>query len=216
MLLYRAGPGGMRSLDPGSTTGAARGTVGEPCELTARRVRPNGPNQSLPHRHIQRKSLYASTGFFVFILHRAGRDEKPRPGFDHWRSQGNSRRAMRADCPKGEAQRAESIPPSPPYSKKKPELILRLFCFYIAPTDGRCASLTCPTKPSVGWVSTSAPTAALVTAARPTSSPARRHAPSRSGYFYKPGSRFACRGCPAAPARWPRGNKPPPNQAPYR
>ena len=64
-VLYRAAPGGMRSLDPGSTTGAASGTVCEPCELTARRVRPSGPNQSLPHRHIQRKSLYESTGFFV-------------------------------------------------------------------------------------------------------------------------------------------------------
>ncbi len=96
LLLYRASPGGMRSLDQDSTTGAARGTVCEPRELTARRVRPSGPNQSLPHRHIQRKSLYASTGFFAFI----SRQE-----------------------------------------------------------NDRCASLTCPTKPSVGWVSASAPTA---------------------------------------------------------
>ncbi len=97
-VLYRAAPGGMRNLDPGSTTGAARGTVCEPRELTARRVRPNGPNQSLPHRHIQRKSLYTSTGFFAFI----SRQE-----------------------------------------------------------NGRCAPLTCPTKPSVGWVSTGAPTIRL-------------------------------------------------------
>ncbi len=68
-VLYRDDPGGMRSLDTGSTTGAARGTVCEPCELTARRVRPSGPNQSLPHRHIQRKSLYASTVFL--LLYRA-------------------------------------------------------------------------------------------------------------------------------------------------
>ncbi len=57
----------MRTLDQGSTTGAASGTVCEPRELTARRVRPIGPNQSLPHRHIQRKSLSYHSGFFAFI-----------------------------------------------------------------------------------------------------------------------------------------------------
>ncbi len=76
-------------------------------------------------------------------LYRAspGRDENPRPGFDHWRSQWDSLRASRADCPKGEARRAESIPPSPPYSKKKPELTLRLFCVYIAPAQGGMRTL---------------------------------------------------------------------------
>ncbi len=167
LFLYRSDPGGMRNLDQGSTTGAARGTVCEPRELTARRVRPNGPNQSLPHRHIQRKSLYASTGFFAFISRRSGRDEKPRPGFDHWRSQGDSLRATRADCPQGEAQRAESIPPSPPYSKKEPVRKYRLFCFISRQENGRCAPLTCPTKPAVGWVSASAPT-----------TPARRQVPT--------------------------------------
>ncbi len=146
LFLYRSDPGGMRSLDQGSTTGAARGTVCEPRELTARRVRPNGPNQSLPHRHIQRKSLFASTGFFVFISLRPGRDEKPRPGFDHWRSQGDSLRATRADCPQGEAQRAESIPPSPPYSKKEPVRKYGLFCFYIAPGKRQVRSAYLPYK----------------------------------------------------------------------
>jgi len=43
---------------------------------------------------------------------------------------------LRACRPKGEAQRAESIPPSPPYLKKEPELTLRLFCVYM-PQPGR-------------------------------------------------------------------------------
>ncbi len=102
--------------------------------------------ESLPHRHIQRKSLYASTGFFVFISLRPGRDEKPRPGFDHWRSQGDSLRATRADCPQGEAQRAESIPPSPPYSKKEPVHEYGLFCFYIAPGKRQVRSAYLPYK----------------------------------------------------------------------
>ena len=141
--------------------------------------------ESLPHRHIQRKSLYASTGFFAFISRRPGRDEKPRPGFDHWRSQGDSLRATRADCPQGEAQRAESIPPSPPYSKKKPELTLRLFCFFIAPGKRQVRSAYLPYKTCrrvgkrqrthqlpvrdifVRWVSASAPT-----------TPARRQVPT--------------------------------------
>ncbi len=102
--------------------------------------------ESLPHRHIQRKSLYASTGFFVFISRRPGRDEKPRPGFDHWRSQRDSLRATRADCPQGEAQRAESIPPSPPYLKKEPVREYGLFCFYIAPGKRQVRSAYLPYK----------------------------------------------------------------------
>ncbi|EPU3388333.1 hypothetical protein ACVV7P_003777, partial [Cronobacter sakazakii] len=67
-----------------------------------------------------------------------------------------------ADCPQGEAQRAESIPPSPPYSKKEPELTLRLFCFYIAPGKRQVRFAYLPYKTAinvfVGWVSVSAPT----------------------------------------------------------
>ncbi len=123
LFLYRSDPVGMRSLDQGSTTGAARGTVCEPRELTARRVRPNGPNQSLPHRHIQRKSLYASTGFFVFI------------------SRQENGRCAPLTCPTKPAVGWVSV--------SAPTIRLR---------NGRCAPLTCPTKPAVGWVSASAPT----------------------------------------------------------
>ncbi len=130
-VLYRAAPGGMRSLDPGSTTGAARGTVCEPCELTARRVRPNGPNQSLPHRHIQRKSLYAVQAFLFYIA----------PGKRQVRSAYLPYKTCRRV---GKRQNIHQIP-----------------------TDGRCASLVCPTKPAVGWVSVSAPT-----------TPARRQVPT--------------------------------------
>ncbi len=104
------------------------------------RQRIEGSNPSLTAIFKER----ACTQVRAFLrLYRAspGRDENPRPGFDHWRSQWDSLRASRADCPKGEAQRAESIPPSPPYSKKKPELTLRLFCVYIASTQGGMRTL---------------------------------------------------------------------------
>ncbi len=201
-----------------------------------------------------------------------GRDENPRPGFDHWLSQWDSLRASRADCPKGEAQRAESIPPSPPYSKKEPELTLRLFCVYM-PRPGRQvrfaylpyahqAQRCCrvgkrqrthrlPRQPTVyranrtagalrlpalrtssatefvGRVSASAPTIyhahryrAIIyprlIAARLMLPPAPRRAPSQSECFYMPECRSGYRGCPAAPAHWPPGNRHRPNRAPYR
>ncbi len=99
------------------------------------RQRIEGSNPSLTAIFKER----ACTQVRAFLrLYRAspGRDENPRPGFDHWRSQWDSLRASRADCPKGEAHRAESIPPSPPYLKKEPELTLRLFCVYM-PRPGR-------------------------------------------------------------------------------
>ncbi len=43
---------------------------------------------------------------------------------------------LRACRPKGEAHRAESIPPSPPYSKKEPVRKYGLFCIYM-PRPGR-------------------------------------------------------------------------------
>ncbi len=104
------------------------------------RQRIEGSNPSLTAIFKER----ACTQVRAFLrLYRAnpGRDENPRQGFDHWRSQWDSLRASRADCPKGEAQRAESIPPSPPYLKREPELTLRLFCVYIASTQGGMRTL---------------------------------------------------------------------------
>ncbi len=48
---------------------------------------------------------------------------------------------LRACRPKGEAQWAESIPPSPPYSKKEPVRKYGLFCVYIAPAQGGMRTL---------------------------------------------------------------------------
>ncbi len=104
------------------------------------RQRIEGSNPSLTAIFKER----ACTQVRAFLrLYRAspGRDENPRPGFDHWRSQWDSLQASRADCPKGEARRAESIPPSPPYSKREPVLQYGLFCVYIAPAQGGMRSL---------------------------------------------------------------------------
>ncbi|ETO90702.1 hypothetical protein Sesv_0656, partial [Salmonella enterica subsp. enterica serovar Virchow str. SVQ1] len=43
-------------------------------------------------------------------------DENTRPGFDNWRSQLDRRRACEETARRGE--QSESIPPSPPYSRK--------------------------------------------------------------------------------------------------
>ncbi len=48
---------------------------------------------------------------------------------------------LRACRPKGEAQRAESIPPSPPYLKKEPVRKCGLFCVYIASPQGGMRTL---------------------------------------------------------------------------
>ncbi len=99
-----------------------------------------------PSPPYSKKEPVRKYGLFCFISLRPGREEKPRPGFDHWRSQGDSLRATRADCPQGEAQRAESIPPSPPYLKKEPVREYGLFCFYIAPGKRQVRSAYLPYK----------------------------------------------------------------------
>ena len=54
----------------------------------------------------------------AFFSHVApcGGDENRRPGFDNGRQPGGQLTSLRGSCPKGE--RSESIPPSPPYSKR--------------------------------------------------------------------------------------------------
>ncbi|EOF5270635.1 hypothetical protein ACK1L5_003767, partial [Salmonella enterica] len=61
-------------------------------------------------------------------------DENTRPGFDNWRSQLDRPGAQRTGCPKGE--RSESIPPSPPYSRKSSYESTDFFSHY-PPVDYR-------------------------------------------------------------------------------
>ena len=81
--------------------------------------------ESPPHRHILRRARTQVRAFFSHIARLRG-DEKPRPGFDYWRSQ-----LDRPGCPQGE--RSESIPPSPPYSKKSSYESASFFFAYCTP-----------------------------------------------------------------------------------
>jgi len=69
--------------------------------------RASAASQSPPHRHITEKSPYASTGFF--LCNTGPGDEKPRPGFDHWRSQGDGMTEGH------DARRASAASQSPPH-----------------------------------------------------------------------------------------------------
>ncbi len=71
--------------------------------------------ESPPHRHIQKKSSYESTGFF-HLLHVLWGDENPRPGFDNWRQPVGQTANAESGLPAGRAKRVN--PPSPPYSEK--------------------------------------------------------------------------------------------------
>ncbi len=68
---------GGRNPDRGSTTGDASWTDREPAERAARRGERKRVDPP-PHRHIRDESLYASTGFFLYILRRG--DERPPTG----------------------------------------------------------------------------------------------------------------------------------------
>ncbi len=72
--------------------------------------------ESPPHRHIQKKSSYESTGFFFAYCTRCGGMRTHDRGSTTGGSQLDRPRTQRAGCPQGE--RSESIPPSPPYSRK--------------------------------------------------------------------------------------------------
>ncbi len=87
--------------------------------------------ESPPHRHILRRSSYASTGFFR-MWHSPG-DENPRPGFDNWQRQLDRPRACERAAPQGRAKRVN--PPSPPYFKKSSYASTGFFRLWHPPRD---------------------------------------------------------------------------------
>ncbi len=66
-------------------------------------------SQSPPHRHILRRALTKVRVFFLHVAHLRG-DEKPRPGFDYWRSQLDRPGAQRTGCPAGASKASQSPP----------------------------------------------------------------------------------------------------------
>ena len=82
--------------------------------------------ESPPHRHIQKKSSYESTGFFFAYCTYCGGMRTHDRGSTTGGSQLDRPRTQRAGCPQGE--RSESIPPSPPYSEK--ELVRKYGLFF--------------------------------------------------------------------------------------
>ena len=91
--------------------------------------RASAASQSPPHRHIYERSPYASTG--SFLCSTGPGDEKPRPGFDHWRSQGDGMAAGH------DARRASAASPSPLTAifLKRARTQVRAF-FFAAPDRG--------------------------------------------------------------------------------
>ncbi len=82
--------------------------------------------ESPPHRHIQKKSSYESTGFFFAYCTYCGGMRTHDRGSTTGGSQLDRLRTQRAGCPQGE--RSESISPSPPYSEK--ELVRKYGLFF--------------------------------------------------------------------------------------
>ncbi len=89
--------------------------------------------ESPPHRHIQDKSSYESTGFFL-LYPPDRRDENPRPGFDNGRQPvGQTERAANR-LPAGRATRVN--PPLTAIFKIRARTKVRAFFFYIPRTGG--------------------------------------------------------------------------------
>ncbi len=89
--------------------------------------------ESPPHRHIQDKSSYESTGFFLLYSPDRG-DENPRLGFDNWRQPvGQTERAANR-LPAGRAKRVN--PPLTAIFKIRARTKVRAFFFYIPRTGG--------------------------------------------------------------------------------
>ena len=65
--------------------------------------------ESPPHRHILRRARTTVRAFFSHVAHLRG-DEKPRPGFDYWRSQLDRPGAQRTGCPAGASKASQSPP----------------------------------------------------------------------------------------------------------
>ena len=125
-FFYIPRTGGMRTLDRGSTTGDSQLD-----RLSAQRTGcPQGErSESIPpHRHIQDKSSYESTGFFLLYSPDRG-DENPRPGFDNGRQPvGQTERAANR-LPAGRAKRVN--PPLTDIFKMRARTKVRAFFFYI-------------------------------------------------------------------------------------
>ncbi|SLQ66376.1 Uncharacterised protein [Klebsiella quasipneumoniae] len=135
-------PGGMRTPDWGSTTGAASWTDREPASgLPRRGERSESIPPSPPYF---KKSSYASTGFFFRMCHPPGGDENPRPGFDNWRSQLDRPRARERAAPQGRAKRVN--PPLTAIFEMRACTQVRALFFYIlrwgdAPREKRIPKL---------------------------------------------------------------------------
>ena len=65
--------------------------------------------ESPPHRHILRRARTKVRAFFSHVAHLRG-DEKPRPGFDYWRSQLDRPGAQRTGFPAGASKASQSPP----------------------------------------------------------------------------------------------------------
>ena len=89
--------------------------------------------ESPPHRHILRRARTKVRAFFSHVANLRG-DEKPRPGFDSWRSQLDRPGAQRTGCPAG-ASKASQSPPHR-HILRRARTQVRAFFSHIAPRRG--------------------------------------------------------------------------------
>ena len=99
---------------------------------------------------ISDKSLYESTGFFLFIISHTRGMRTPDRGLDNRRQPGGQMTSLRGSCPQGE--RSESIPPSPPSFQMRACTKVRAFFFYNLPPQGGMGTPDRVRQPApAGW-----------------------------------------------------------------
>ena len=125
-----AQPGGVRSPDRGSTTGAASWTDRERSERAARRA--SAASQSPPHRHILRRARTKVRAFFSHVAQPGGvrsPDRGSTTGAASWTDRERSERA---------ARRASAASQSPPHRHilRRARTKVRAFFSHVAQPGG--------------------------------------------------------------------------------
>ncbi|RBP09450.1 hypothetical protein DFQ50_107168 [Pseudocitrobacter faecalis] len=125
-----AQPGGVRSPDRGSTTGAASWTDRERSERAARRA--SAASQSPPHRHIRERARTKVRAFFSYVAQPGGvrsPDRGSTTGAASWTDRERSERA---------ARRASAASQSPPHRHilRRARTKVRAFFSHVAQPGG--------------------------------------------------------------------------------
>ena len=128
--------------------------------------------ESPPHRHLLRRARTKVRAFFSHVAYQRG-DEKPRPGFDYWRSQLDRPGAQRTGCPAG-ASKASQSPPHR-HILRRARTQVRAFFSHVAHLRGMRSPDRGSTAGAASWTDRERSEWAARRASKASQSPPHRH-----------------------------------------